>query len=79
MVALTRNGDRNRPGTLHQFEVLDALEMNFVPCEQRQAAGQSNTGNQTVTHSDLLTRTVKLAANVGRVPGGSTATWCQSK
>lgn len=48
------------------------LETNSVPGEQGQAVDQSNTGNQTVAHSDLLARTVTLAANICRVSGGST-------
>ena len=45
--------------------------MNSVACKERLAVGQSNTGSQTVTYSDLLARTVKLAANVCRVSGAS--------
>jgi hypothetical protein len=56
---------------LQQFKVLDALEMSPVPRKQRQRVSQSNTGNQAVTHADLLPRAVKLAANICRVSGGS--------
>jgi hypothetical protein len=56
---------------LQQFKVLDALEMSSVPRKQRQRMSQSNTGNQAVTHADLLPRTVKLAANICRVSGGN--------
>jgi hypothetical protein len=56
---------------LHQFEVLDALEMSSVACEKRQPVRQSNTGDQTVGHSDRMAGTVKFPADICRVPRGS--------
>jgi hypothetical protein len=59
----------------HQFEVPDTLEVNSVPREQRQTEGQSNAGDQTVGHSYCLAAPVKHAANIRRIPRGSTVEW----
>lgn len=61
------------PGSgLDQFEVRDPLEMGSVPCKQGQPVSESDPRNQTVSHPDFLPRTVKHAANIRGVSGGST-------
>jgi hypothetical protein len=73
LISIPVSSDGSRPvADFHQFEVLDALEMNSVPREQGQIVGQSDTGYQTVGHSYCLAAPVKFAANIRCVPRGST-------
>src|SRR3954452_25335256 len=64
-IAAVGSSERSRPfSDSQQFEVFNALYMSSIPCKQWKAVSQSDTGNQTVTHPDLLPRTVKLPANI---------------
>jgi hypothetical protein len=63
------------PVSLTKLELFDPLEMSPVPCEKRQAVGESDSSDQAVTHSNGLADQFKLTANLGSQPRGGTIEW----